>query len=50
MDDSVKNVRKKPLKTCAYCEIEHYGKQVKNDQLEDYVCLKCDRELKWTKK
>lgn len=30
---------------CAYCEKSHFGQQVWNEQLQDYVCMDCDKEL-----
>lgn len=33
------------IKHCAYCDMLHYGKQVYNKQLENYVCEECHEEL-----
>lgn len=32
--------------TCAYCEKIHRGKQVWYKQIEDYICLECNSEIK----
>jgi hypothetical protein len=30
---------------CAQCDKSHYGQQIWNDKLKDYVCIKCAAEL-----
>lgn len=31
---------------CAYCQKSHFGKQIYNDWLKDYICEDCEVEVK----
>ena len=34
---------------CACCDKSHFGKQIYNDWLKDYVCEECENEIKMGK-